>query len=216
MAIKPSFDTITLAWGKANISDKLSFRDMTVCRPPTASDQEITRLLTILKTRSGLLVGFESFKIWYLMSITHINISTHNYAPIFFSYDNCPGSTHLTTSASCNQLLLTQWQSSLKQTPIIGVFPPFPNKSFSHDWFLFHLHYQICPIFLCNRVLPKNLNSTGNEYRNYIIPKKQTWSHNVSSALVRIVPCFPGCGTFVAGVCADLDEELNYLTKICS
>ena len=169
MAIKPSFDTITLAWGKANISDKLSFRDMTVCRPPTASDQEITRLLTILKTRSGLLVGFESFKIWYLMSITHINISTHNYAPIFFSYDNCPGSTHLTTSASCNQLLLTQWQSSLKQTPTIGVIPPFPNKA------------------LC--------------------PKKQNLSHNVSSALVRIVPCFPGCGTFAAGAFAYLDQE---------
>ena len=131
MAIKPSFDTITLAWEKANISDKLSFRDMTVCRPPTASDQEITRLLTILKTRSGLLVGFESFKIWYLMSITHINISTHNYAPIFFSYVNCPGSTHLTTSASCNQLLLTQWQSSQRQTPTIGVIPPYPNKALS-------------------------------------------------------------------------------------
>ena len=139
MSIKPSFDNISFAVEKAIISDEFSFRNMTVCRPPTASDQEITRLLTILKTRSGFLVGFGSFRIWYF--------STHNYAPIIFSYDNCPDSTHLTTSASCNQLLLTQWQSSLKQTPIIGVFPPFPNKSFSHNWFLCHFCYQICPFF---------------------------------------------------------------------
>ena len=130
------------------------------------------------------------------MVITHINILTHNYAPIFFSYVNCPGSTHLTTSASCNQLLLTQWQSSLKQTPIIGVFPPFPNKSFSHDWFLFHLYYQICPIFLCNRVLPENLNSTGNEYHNYIILKK---TELVSQCLISVgtdCPLFPGLWDF--------------------